>query len=131
MALVEGLRHFVCSALGGNFQRPRGRGRARARNWVRIGCYWKILEELVAQFDVRPMRSEASDHSNSACDIVLETFEQAANYDLSYKVLKSIWLNKTLREEVALIQQLHATRDQDELPAFVRQNLPPFPVSGK
>jgi hypothetical protein len=128
--LVTGLRHFVCSAIGGNFQRPRGRGRARGRNWIRDRLILEILEELVATFDVRPTRNDESDHSNSACDIVLEAFEQAGNYDLSYKVLKSIWLNKTLRKEVARTQQLHAARDQDELPAFVRQNLPPFPVSG-
>jgi hypothetical protein len=77
VALPRGLRHFVCTALGGNFKRPRGRGRARARKWLRDRLLLEILEELVAKFDVRPTRNDESDPGNSACDLVVEAFEHA------------------------------------------------------
>jgi hypothetical protein len=124
--LASGIRHFVCMMVGGRYRRPRARG--RARDWIRDRVLLEILEELVTKFDVRPTRNDASDHQDSACDLVSEAFELAGNV-LSYKVLKSIWFDKSLREEIDLIRQLHASRNETEPAAFVRNNEPPFPVS--
>jgi hypothetical protein len=124
--LAEGIRHFICMMVGGRCQRPRARG--RARDWLRDRLVLEILQELVAKFGVSPTRNDASDHKNSACDLVSGAFALAGN-DLSYKVLKRIWLDKSLRMEIDLIQQLNASRDEAEPAAFVRNNQPPFAVS--
>ena len=146
--LAVGLRHFVCASIGGNFRRPRGRG--RARDFIGDWLLLDVLEELVARFDLRPTRNDASEHNDSACDLVSEAFAAAprppralapsrhspsalasARRPPSYKALKAIWFDKALRAEIAQIQQLKASRDQAELPAFVCDDQSPFAVSEK
>jgi hypothetical protein len=130
--LPTGLRRFVCRAIvDPKFRRPRAPGRSRDKNWLRDRLLLEILQELEARFDVRPMRNDGSKHRDSACDLVAQAFCTAGNHTLSYKILKLTWLNKTLHDEIALIQHLHATRDEEELPDFIKQGLPPFPVSDK
>lgn len=124
--LAEGIRHFACTMVGGKHQRPRARG--RTRDWIRNRLLLEVLEELVATFDVAPTRNDASDHKDSACDLVSAACSEAG-YRLSYKMLKNLWLDRSIRSENELVRRLSATRNEAMPAAFVLQNLPPFPVS--
>ena len=128
IAMPTGLRDFVCGVLFGYLQCPKRRGRDRAKNWTRDYVIFEMLEELVERFGVRPTRNDVTKEEASACDLVSQAFAAAGDHTLTYKTVKTIWLNKSLRREARTIRELRDRSDEGP-PAFVELREPPFPVS--
>ena len=102
--LPEGLRTLVCMMLDGSCKRPKSQGRYRSKNWKRDLTVVRTIELMVEKFQVRPMRNDATPDKDSACDIVSDAFVRAGAHELTYKAVKTIWINKTLKKELATIR---------------------------
>ncbi len=86
------MRSFISDYLFGNKIRPAKRGLHkdyfRNRNSTVTACIWL----LTSRFEIKATRSDASEHINSACDIVSEAMIQLGHKKMSYQAIKrDIW----------------------------------------
>ena len=70
---------------------------------------------------------------DSACDLVSMAFKEAGEHTLTYKAVKAIWLNKTLKRKIEVVRDFaEARRKHDTFePFFVQVGAPLSAVFGK
>jgi hypothetical protein len=127
------LKALVMLRIDGRLERPKSRGRSRTKNWERDAYVFKAIEDLVAEFGVRPTRNDVTTAADSACDLVSKAFKEAGEHTLTYKAVKAIWLNKTLRRQIEVVRDFtQARRKADTFePLFVQVGAPLSAVFGK
>jgi hypothetical protein len=87
------LARFVADTLDGKRKRPRRRGPRAGVLWTRDATVRWVLRRLVG-LGFQATRNEASDHADSACDIVAEACAMRGEEPRSYEAVRRIWLGR-------------------------------------
>lgn len=88
---VPTLRRFLASVLRGELDAPVRPGR-RPGIVARSVLIAAVTQDVVDRFDLPPMRNDATDAAQSACDAVAQAMRALRFSPASYDRIKQIWL---------------------------------------
>jgi len=89
--LPEEVSNFAADIITGERQKPKRRGKNAGAYIFRDRAIVEFVE-LAISHGFLATRNDASDHQNSACDIVAEAFKARGLSPKSYKQIKEIWI---------------------------------------
>lgn len=89
--LPEEVASFAADIITGERQKPKRRGKNAGAYIFRDRAIVEFVE-LAMSHGFLATRNDASDHQDSACDIVAEAFKAQGLSPKSYKQIKDIWL---------------------------------------
>jgi hypothetical protein len=89
--LPEDVASFAADIITGERRKPKRRGKNAGAYMFRDQAIVEFVE-LAMSYGFLATRNDASDHENSACDIVAEALKARGLSPKSYKQIKEIWL---------------------------------------
>jgi hypothetical protein len=97
-AITPEIRDFLLQYLSGKLNKPKTRGPHRLRNLGRDGWICDLIQ-LCVDNGVAPYRNEASEHNDSACDLVAELCAEYGLTATTYEAVRKIWSDRHRRRE--------------------------------